>query len=313
MRKVFKLSGALLTAVAVIYFLTFAIRHVESLPELEWNWKVIASIGISTLIYSSVMLIGGYGWYLLLRSVKEPVGLAVALVIFSLAQFAKYIPGNVGHHIGRVALAKSYGLNVARVILTMFIESGWVIVSGAMVALVSIFVSGQSILTFIPHAPPVWQVALAAVTAVFLPLLGIWVIKRWLGTTSKKLLGIDEVIIPKAATLIRCSLLYILTFIIVGAIMNILAMTFFKAPESHILFLTGLFSVAWISGFIVPGAPAGLGIREVILVTGLTPVYGSGVAVSLSVALRVVTTSGDGLAFAAALIAQRLAAKKVDK
>jgi hypothetical protein len=34
------------------------------------------------------------------------------------------------------------------------------------------------------------------------------------------------------------------------------------------LFLTGLFAVAWISGFIVPGAPAGLGIREAILVTG---------------------------------------------
>ena len=304
MKTVFKLTGLLLTAVATVYFIVFAIRHVESLPELEWNWKMFAALGISTLIYSSIMLIGGYGWYLLLRSVKEPVGLAVTLVIFSLAQFAKYIPGNVGHHIGRVALAKAYGLNIARVILTMSIEAGWLIVSSAVVALISIFVAGQSLLTFIPQAVSVWQIIGVAAAAVIIPLFGIMVIRRWLGGSSQKFLGIDAVVVPGALTLILCSFLYILTFVIVGAIMDILALAVFNAGESHFLFLIGLFSVAWISGFIVPGAPAGLGIREAILVTGLTPVYGSGVAVSLSVALRVVTTLGDGLAFAVALIAK---------
>lgn len=305
MKSAAKLLGLLLTVIATLYFIAFAIKHIGSLPNLQWNWKMYSSFGATTVLYSTVTLTGGYAWFLLLRSVKEPAGFSKAALIFALSQFAKYLPGNVGHHVGRVVLAKSYGMNAQRVILTMVIEAGWVIVSASVVALVSLLMTGQTLLKFMPQVPSAWQILGVAVVAAAIPLLGLWAIKKWIHGSSKKPSGIEDVAIPGIGVLLSCSLLFILNFIVVGVTIDILAQSVFNMPQSRFLPLTGLFAVAWISGFIVPGAPAGLGIREAILVTGLGPLYGSGVAVGISVALRVVTTLGDGLAFGVAILARK--------
>ncbi|QSX36832.1 lysylphosphatidylglycerol synthase domain-containing protein [Shewanella sedimentimangrovi] len=65
--------------------------------------------------------------------------------------------------------------------------------------------------------------------------------------------------------------------------------------------LTGSFALAWVAGFVTPGAPAGLGIRETIMVTLLEPAYGPGAALSLALLLRLITSLGDALAFLAGL------------
>ena len=69
--------------------------------------------------------------------------------------------------------------------------------------------------------------------------------------------------------------------------------------------LVGVYATAWLIGFLVPGAPAGLGIREALLLTGLGILYGAGSAAMGAVLLRAVTVAGDGLAFAAGLLMRR--------
>jgi len=103
-----------------------------------------------------------------------------------------------------------------------------------------------------------------------------------------------------------CFLLYVLMFITLGFIVDLLAQGLYGVEESRVWFMTGIFAIAWIAGFVTPGAPAGLGVREAVLVMGLTPIYGSGMAVGLSVTLRIVTTLGDGLAFVAALLGRKV-------
>ena len=80
----------------------------------------------------------------------------------------------------------------------------------------------------------------------------------------------------------------------------------FGAETSHIFLLTTIFAWSWIAGYITPGAPAGLGVREVVLVSALTPVYGASVAVGLTLSLRVVTTIGDMMTFVISMLLFRL-------
>jgi hypothetical protein len=80
----------------------------------------------------------------------------------------------------------------------------------------------------------------------------------------------------------------------------------FDVADSHLLLLSGAFALSWIVGYITPGAPAGLGVREVVLVSLLTPALGGGNAVGLSLALRLATTIGDGVCFLFALTMHRL-------
>ena len=63
-------------------------------------------------------------------------------------------------------------------------------------------------------------------------------------------------------------------------------------------FAVGITALAWVAGYAVPGAPAGLGVREAVLLAGLSLMVGEAHAVVVVLLLRVVTTLGDGLLFA---------------
>jgi hypothetical protein len=52
-------------------------------------------------------------------------------------------------------------------------------------------------------------------------------------------------------------------------------------------------AAAWLGGFVVPGAPAGLGVREAILTAGLELAgYGS-TALTVAIGYRLITLAGD--------------------
>lgn len=52
-------------------------------------------------------------------------------------------------------------------------------------------------------------------------------------------------------------------------------------------------AAAWIAGFITPGAPAGVGIREAILVLSLTQLFDASLAVIVTFMYRLITVVGD--------------------
>ncbi len=62
------------------------------------------------------------------------------------------------------------------------------------------------------------------------------------------------------------------------------------------LLAVGGFAFAWSVGFLVVFAPAGAGVREVLLVAMLGPVLGVGAATAVALVSRVLTTAGDLLA-----------------
>jgi uncharacterized membrane protein YbhN (UPF0104 family) len=61
--------------------------------------------------------------------------------------------------------------------------------------------------------------------------------------------------------------------------------------------LIALFAIAWTAGVITPGAPSGIGIREAVLVAGLSPVASPAGAVLIAGLLRLISVVGDVLFF----------------
>jgi uncharacterized membrane protein YbhN (UPF0104 family) len=54
---------------------------------------------------------------------------------------------------------------------------------------------------------------------------------------------------------------------------------------------------AWLFGYIVPGAPAGLGVREAGLVALLGPMLGHGVVATAALLWRMASLAGDCIVF----------------
>jgi hypothetical protein len=112
--------------------------------------------------------------------------------------------------------------------------------------------------------------------------------------------------------LLAASALILLGMILVGASLATLALA--SAPTitpSAIATSIAVFSAAWIAGFLAPGAPAGLGIREAILLAGLGPTFGARTAVEITIFFRVLSVAADLVALCAGSLLLRASNRSV--
>ena len=73
-------------------------------------------------------------------------------------------------------------------------------------------------------------------------------------------------------------------------------------------------TAAWLAGYLIPGAPAGIGVREIALVSLLGSLYREQDILVAAVAYRMVTTLGDSLFFLVAFgIARSLHLESIKK
>lgn len=296
--------GAALAVLGLAYLVVFGARHAADLPEISWDARRVAGLASAVGLYQLTLLSGALAWHLLLRALGERPRFATALGILAVSQAAKYLPGNVGHYVGRVALARESGLAPAPVILTLGLETACAVLAG-----LSVVTAGLPLGTLGRGAPlSMWRIGMAAAVAVCaLAVAGLLLrldpVRRRLGLPASSSLTGGR----RLGVVLACLALGGFNFLILGACATILASTVLDAPAASLPVLTGLFAAAWIAGFITPGAPAGLGVREAVLVGGLKPIFGPGVAFGLPILFRLVTTLGDGVGFGLGWLLRRRA------
>jgi hypothetical protein len=301
--RVLKIVGVLLAALAAAYFVRYA-------------WKALAGRDLSGLLdrrvlYATLMLTGLYAasivttafaWTRMLASMQQPHKLRRLLPILATTQFGKYLPGNVAHHIGRVALARSTGVQVAPAVLSVTYELLLALVAATHVGALTLLWSPPEALTHWPLAQHrgalLALVTLAALTMLVLaPRVAAFLVRLRYSdqaTPASTQLGLDF-----ASTTI-CYLMYIGGLLLIGVGLWLVARALASGDAAipGPLFFIGAFASSWILGFIAPGAPAGLGVREAVLSAWLGGVLPSTQAVLLIIVLRIATTGGDLLNFA---------------
>jgi len=219
------------------------------------------------------------------------------------SQFAKYVPGGIAQHIARVALGERHGLSRTGLIFTIALEQSWALVAGVVVALTVTFFVGS-----IPDGislPSPFRLAVLIALALMLPPAILWLGGRHRPSFLDRWLGAWRATHPNAGTVVVCFLLYAVGFASSGWSIDLIARYMLGANESHAVLSISVFAVAWVAGFVTLVSPAGLGVREAVLLAGLTPAYGPGIALAAAVSHRVVTCLGDGLAFLLGLLMEK--------
>lgn len=296
----------LLVLLSAIFFIGYAIENYQNIPELTWNLSSVAAVAATTISWVFVIVLGGTVWFVLLRDYSVMTDWRTIQVVFSISQFSKYLPGNVGHHVGRVVMAKELGISYPITLQTLFVETAWSLAVGACLSLVSLlfFVKPEWIAG---HNVSGLYIAYIIPVALFLPWLSIRFVNRFFPGLVKRLVRGEQLMLPTVSSLIKVTSILFLNFLIMGVIIDIQAYWLFGVAEGDIAAFTCIFAVAWFVGYVTPGAPAGLGIRDVLMVLLLTPILGAGTAVGLSITLRITTTLGDLLAFVMGLLGQKYA------
>lgn len=282
--------GVSIVIASLIFFARHLINHIDMMPALRWNGRTYLILFGSLAIYLLHLLLAAQGWRLILSALGSRVAFAATFPVFLISQFGKYIPGNIAHHLGRVGLAKQIGLPIRTIVPSMFIELG-ILVSFGMLFF----------LTFSPwgaanQLPEPLAYSMIALIVFGLPALLPRLYVRLLQLLPKKWQEVLPDIQFSPLTIFSILLLYPCLFLTLGGIISLIGLFEF-GKDGNLLAVSGIFAVSWLAGFLVPGAPAGLGIREAMLITLLEPIYGAGAALSLTILFRIIGSVGDFLGF----------------
>jgi hypothetical protein len=239
--------------------------------ELTWPepGPSVAAVACCTLAMGALAL----GWYALLRACGEPVGLVAALRAYAISQPAKYLPGNVLHFAARHAIGRADGSGHGGLLSAAALEAASLV--GVALLLAGICARPEM---FGVYAVARWAV-MAAGGACLATAVGYLVLRRrgrglaWL-----------------AAHFVAAASYFVATTVAFGMLAGE------AAPGLD--FMLPVVSGSWIAGFVVIGAPGGLGVREATMMQLL----GSETAAALIgaiISFRLVAIAADVCLFAA--------------
>lgn len=284
-------------AISVVALATLAARQGDTFRRLDLGpaaWRRLAgAVGL----HLTASLVAAGAWVLWLRSLTSAARPRGCFRAHLLSQVGKYVPGNWGHLLGRVVLSARSGAPVGSALAAVLLESTWILACA--------FVW----LTFLPM-PERWPGAstrLLAVVGWAVLLVGTLAPSSLLtalrnGARRFSLPGLSSLATPGRRTFVACLGLYTTQFVLGGLSLALLSRGLFGRDPGGFLYLAGVFALAWSLGFVTPGAPGGLGVREAILVGQLGPSgLTAGEAIALAAALRVATILGDAVASLAGL------------
>ena len=232
-------------------------------------------------VYAIGVAILAVAWMVLLGREAPPAQLSVAWYLLS--QFGKYLPGNVAHLAGRHILFAGRHVRQSTLLAAATVEAGLLVASGATIAVVF---SPTQIYRALDQSLPAAVVTAGLIVLLALGSVGLWLARRSV-LSREKLAGMGIAFA-----------LHLIFFILAGGILVGLVRSL-GTPDvaaEHWMLIVAANAAAWLCGFVVPGAPGGLGIRESVLVLLLSQALGSETALLVALAYRGVTISGDGIA-----------------
>lgn len=248
---------------------------------LSWG-----AIGLLALIYGAANALLARAWWFQLAFFRVRVNWPWALNVYGRSQLAKYVPGNIFHLAGRQALGMAAGLPARPLAQSAAWELCSIAVAGACFSVLALSLIWPSL----PWLPAVLM---------FVSLLAA------LHVMAARLFdqGVATALLLQAAFLAVSGLVFMGALALVTHYEPLLPL----APA-----ICGAFVIAWLAGLVTPGAPAGVGIREMVLLLLLQGQVGPEVLLLAVVLGRVVTVIGDLLFFGAVFMAMNVRGHQVE-
>jgi len=269
----------------------------KEVAELVSATPVLAlTIGLSA-VYGALLVLPALAWANALhRPGSRSPAAFVAVGIYARCNILKYLPGNVFHFGGRQVLARQAGWAHEDILLASLLETALLPLAAIWVALVLLAfaaVFGDGIghdfgLTLINGLEPI-HVMLGVGAAA-----GI--------TIAACLLAFRRGAYP--ASLAMMALLETGFFAANAALICGLALMLYSPEPVELCVLAAAYLASWVAGFLTPGAPGGIGVREALFVQLAATVVPVSGALALAILARLVTSLGD-LWFALASFSRR--------
>lgn len=269
-KNLLQILGSLL-AFSGIFFVVFRFnQYAEKINLAEIDFSVWGWMTLFSLIYCLSNFFLARAWFHLMDFLGSEIDWGWGVQAFGRSQLARYIPGNVFHLAGRQALGMANGL------------PGWVLAKSA-----------------------VWEFGLIVSAAVPIGIFALplyWAaFPVWLAVILFCFLNVGAVALlwERSPSLARAFIMQV-AFLLVSALVFvgiIFLLDHSKALLAWSPMLGGAYILAWLAGLVTPGAPAGVGVRELVLLFLLGDHISETILLLVVILGRMVTVTGDLLFF----------------
>jgi glycosyltransferase 2 family protein len=260
------------------------------------GWAIIAiATGVTMLAHTWA----GWVWTWVLQDLNQPVESVHFIQVYLKTNIAKYLPGNIWHHYGRIVAAKNANVSPSVATLSVLLEP-LLLAAAALIIIVSLggtFAAGNiNLLVQI-----VQLLALLGVLCVVHPRFlnpAISFLQRLKAKMSKTATESNAMSIGRYPLGPLLGELGFLGLRSLGFILTMFALS--PLNLSQIPLLIGAFSFAWLVGFIVP-VPGGLGVFEATAIALLQNRFPAAIVISAIALYRLISivaeTAGAALAW----------------
>lgn len=300
LKKLYHLAGFLIMA-ACFGFVGYQIvtHRLWETAHLPWRLS-LALLGVGALVYVGSCFCLSLAWR---RSVAflsdHPLPGWPVHAVYGRTWLARFLPGKMFHFAGRQVLGSRIGLGQAEMAAASFFEVSGQFWAGAVFMVWGLAVYG---LSFSALSLPLFAALLLTVPAA-------WVVlnrlsqHRWLKTRvnlpARKTMRFVQGVWP-------LSVFYLLYFLVQGLMAwGLIAIATGSQDKLSFGRAVTIQAGAWLAGFVTPGAPSGLGVREAVLMLGLKPYLGEPMSLWVALMLRLMALIGDVVFFLIFLVPLR--------
>ncbi|SUP84655.1 hypothetical protein ACILPN_19780 [Yersinia wautersii] len=263
--------GTVLAILGVIFillkFYNYGIEDIFSAYSIS-DWIIISGLA---LLYGLASIILALAWWYILFGLGIKVDFYWAVKTYAISQITKYVPGNIFQFVGRQALGMAKGL------------PGWSLAKSS-----------------------IWEIGLIAFSGSLfcLLLLPLFIYSVYVNTETSFIMFFSVVFIFSIFLWRMMNFYYAKAFccyIIFLSISGLLFTTlifmqgelFYLDGRNYFLIICGSYVISWLIGLVTPGSPAGVGIRELVLLFLLKGVVQESDLLAVILIGRLITVSGD--------------------
>jgi len=249
---------------------------------------------VFVIIYIGLLYIVAYSWKLALTFVsRKNISFKEVSCIYLKSNLAKYIPGNIMQFINRNLFGISLNISQDQIAFSTFIEIIFLCLTSF---LLSLIFAGRTLVSYI-----IKYVNLKLVIIIISIMTFIMCAAGIAFFILKKKNLFENIQTLKSKRFLKLSvklmILYSSFFLISGVILVFILRGLTPIDETKILLIISAYIVSWLLGYITPGAPGGLGIREAVLVFMLGGDFGMEVILTAAIIQRIVSIAGDVMAY----------------
>lgn len=289
-KRYIKYLGKFITILSLL----FVIKLILSFDidfKLLFKLDVLVIVILLAFVLSNSVVLNSLAWKRLIEMLSSSqIKILDVVHIYAKSNISKYLPGNVMHYASRNIVGNKYSINQMDMLYSTILEIILKILSAFILIIAFVRDEFEYVIRELDD-----KIYLDMNILLTIIIFMIFFIVALLYFKNKK--TINECL--KLGSLFYSFAIYTLIFFLNAGVFLVVSKIIASntVPNENLLCISGIYIIAWLLGYLTPGSPGGIGVREAIMILMLNQIYSTEDIVLISIIIRLITVLADVIAY----------------